>query len=284
MRRPRLGGSLAVLFQAFFLACQVTHAGVILDPLAWGLNPGDTFRLAVVTTGGTTGLSTSINDYDAFVNSQGLSGITYGGASLTWQAIAGTPSSNPRDDITRFSSQANATRVFNLNGALVSTSTNGTAFWWTSGFNQHLAAIDWTIDGGGNLTQVNGSQLVWTGFDLDGSPATARDYDESGSQIGTVTAVLSQAVSYNDYDFQNSQLVPSTLYPFVGRAGALFNGWAAIGNEPLATVYPLYAMSELITVTAVPEPSTCAMAIAGLAYGGYSMFRRRTRSEATHQA
>lgn len=278
MHRPRFGLSVSVVFQALFLVGQVSHAGVIIDPLAWGLNPGDTFRLAVVTTGGTTGVSTAIDDYDAFVNSQGLSGIMYGGASLTWQAIAGTPSSNPRDDGTRFSSQANATQVFNLNGALVSTSTNGFAFWRTSGFNQHLAAIDWTIDGSGNLTQVNGSQLVWTGFDIDGSAATARDYDESGFQIGTVTAVLGQAVSYNDWDFENSQVVPSTLYPFVGRAGALFNGWAAIGNEPLANVYPLYAMSELITVTAVPEPSTLMMALAGLACGGFSVFPRRRRS------
>jgi hypothetical protein len=30
-----------------------------------------------------------------------------------------------------------------------------------------------------------------------------------------------------------------------------------------------------VTVTAVPEPSTCGMAFAGLACGGYSMIRRR---------
>jgi hypothetical protein len=32
------------------------------------------------------------------------------------------------------------------------------------------------------------------------------------------------------------------------------------------------------TVSAVPEPSTYAMALAGLACGGYSMFRRRKRA------
>ena len=71
----------------------------MIDPLAWGLNPGDTFRFVVAAAGGTTGVSTSIGAYDAFVNSQGLSGITYNGASLhNWQAIAGTPSSNPATD------------------------------------------------------------------------------------------------------------------------------------------------------------------------------------------
>ena len=62
------------------------QAGVAINPLAWGLNPGDTFRLVVVTAGGTTGVSTSASYYDTFVNSQGLSSITYDGASLPLQA------------------------------------------------------------------------------------------------------------------------------------------------------------------------------------------------------
>ena len=33
-----------------------------------------------------------------------------------------------------------------------------------------------------------------------------------------------------------------------------------------------------VIITLVPEPSTCAMALAGLACGGYSMFRRRKRA------
>ena len=259
----------------------VSARAVTIDPLAWGLNPGDTFRLVVVTAGGTAGVSTSISAYDAFVNTQGLSGITYNGASLNnWQAIAGTPSSNPATDSSRYSSQANGIRVFNLNGVLVSTTTNGSAFWQTTGFNQHVAAINWTINGIGNLAQVGTFQNVWTGFDADGSPASRRDYSAGGFQVGTVTAALGQAVSYNDYDFGNNQQVPSTLYPNVGYAG--FGGsstWlGGGGNQPLANVYSMYAMSDVITVAAVPEPSTYAMALAGLACGGYSLFRRRKRA------
>ena len=33
-----------------------------------------------------------------------------------------------------------------------------------------------------------------------------------------------------------------------------------------------------LRLAAVPEPSTCAMALAGLACGGYSMFRRRKQA------
>jgi hypothetical protein len=254
------------------------HAGVVIDPLSWGLNPGDTFRLVVVTASGTAGTSTSISTYDTFVNTQGLSGITVNGVSLTWQAIGLTPSSNPLTDTTRYSSQANASRTYNLNGALVSNTTNGTAFWKTSGYNQHLAAIDWTINGSGNAAQVNGSQTVWTGFDIDGTVASATDYDGSGFPVGQVTAALGQSVNYNDYDFGTNQQVPKTLYPLLGRAGAAANGWAAFDNLDPSTVRPMYAMSELITVTAVPEPSTYAMALAGLACGGYLVRRRRKRA------
>ena len=263
---------------ALVLFVSDAHAEIVISPLSWGLNPGDTFRLVVVTAGSTTGTSTSISAYDTFVNSQGLSGITVNGASLTWQAIGLTPSSDPLTDTSRFSSQANASRTYNLNGALVSNTTNGTAFWKTSVYNQHLAAIDWTINGSGNAAQVNGFQAVWTGFDFDGTVASATDYDGSGFPVGQVTAALGQSVNYNDYDFATNQQVPKTLYPLLGRAGALANGWAAFDNLDPTTSRPLYAMSELITVAAVPEPSTYAMALAGLACGGYLVRRRRKRA------
>ncbi len=180
---------------AFVLFACEARAEIIINPLSWGLNPGDTFRLVLVTAGGTTGTSTSISAYDTFVNTQGLSGITVNGMSLSWQAIGLTPSSDPLTDTSRYSSQANASRTYNLTGALVSNTTNGTAFWKTSGFNQHLAAIDWTINGSGNAAQVNGSQTVWTGFDIDGTAASATDYDGSGFPVGQVTAALGQSVN-----------------------------------------------------------------------------------------
>jgi hypothetical protein len=36
--------------------------------------------------------------------------------------------------------------------------------------------------------------------------------------------------------------------------------------------------TAFISISAVPEPSTCALAVAGLAYGGYSLVRRRKRA------
>jgi hypothetical protein len=49
------------------------------------------------------------------------------------------------------------------------------------------------------------------------------------------------------------------------NAGSSWNNGA-----PTTGGYGVY-----VTATAVPEPSTCAMALAGLACGGYSFFRRR---------
>ena len=116
--------------------------------------------------------------------------------------------------------------------------------------------------------------------------ASATDYDEFGNQIGTVTAALGQSIEYRGYDYIYDPetedfievLATKTLYPHLGRAGALANGWAAIDNLDPTTVRPMYAMSELITVTAVPEPATCMMALAGLACGGSLVRRRRKRA------
>jgi len=276
---PMQSRSSRVAFAVLSLACAVIgrtgHAAVVINPTSWGLSPGDTFRLVVVTAGGTTATSPLIAAYDSFVNSQGLSGITYSGSSLSWQAIGMTPSSNPVSDNSRYSSLANTTRVFNLNGVQVSSTTNGTAFWKTSGFNQHLAAIDWTINGSGNLAQVGGFQNVWTGYDIDGAKATQTNYDSQGFPQGSVDAVLGQTANYNGWDFINRQQVPSTLYPLVGRTGASANGWSAADNLPLATNLPLYAISDVITVTAVPEPSGLAVVAVGLAAAAGITARRR---------
>ena len=49
------------------------------------------------------------------------------------------------------------------------------------------------------------------------------------------------------------------------------NGWSATG-------YVYQAVDDFKLVAVVPEPSTYAMALAGLACGGYSLFRRRVRA------
>jgi len=53
---------------------------------------------------------------------------------------------------------------------------------------------------------------------------------------------------------------------------ATFNGtaWTTAGGSSTNAMG-----MEILGTVAVPEPSTCVMALAGLACGGYSLFRRR---------
>ncbi len=62
-------------------------------------------------------------------------------------------------------------------------------------------------------------------------------------------------------------------------------GWNFTASSALSVTYreayanPAVASAGIgFRLAAVPEPSTCAMALAGLACGGYSMWRRRTRA------
>ena len=57
-------------------------------------------------------------------------------------------------------------------------------------------------------------------------------------------------------------------------SGAQINGSGGYGTSFITGVSGPYG----IAVSAVPEPSTCASLLAGLACGGYSMFRRRMRA------
>ncbi|MEN9840322.1 MAG: hypothetical protein RL376_122 [Verrucomicrobiota bacterium] len=269
------------LLVALFLGARA-DAAIAIDPVAWGLTEGATFRLVVVTNGTTTATSTNVTSYDTFVNTQGLSGITYRGASLSWQAIAGTPTSNPASDGTRYSASANATSVYNLAGQVVSTTTSGQQFWRTSGPNQHLGTIDRTIDGSGNLASLGAFTYVWTGYDWDGAPGTTNTYGGAPMYMseGSVSATLGTSAAYQKLTCdsgtgQPNGTISSTLYPLYGRTGATANGWSAAGDDlPLETAQRMYAISELITVTSIPEPANFAT-VAMLSAWGFVMLRRR---------
>ncbi len=48
--------------------------------------------------------------------------------------------------------------------------------------------------------------------------------------------------------------------------------WQLVGNGNSSAAFGDFTLTNMV---AVPEPSTCIMALAGLACGGYSMFHRR---------
>lgn len=61
-----------------------------------------------------------------------------------------------------------------------------------------------------------------------------------------------------------------------GLSNKTNNEWVETGATPSNFANNVYGISQLLT--AVPEPSTYAMALAGIACGGYSMWTRRKRS------
>ena len=216
-----------------------------------GLNPGDRFRIAFVTGTTTTGSSTDITSYNLFVNTA-AGGATYNGSAVTFYAIGSTATVNAYDNIR---STTMNDPVYLAGGALVAPSITGANGLWSGALVNRIATdIDGTVvspDGGGNRT-------VFTGSLVDGTA--------SSEPLG--------------YFFFPSPFDPPEFLTSTGKAtGGTDAAWIRDGGGFIATFSrSLYGISETLTVAPVPEPSAYAMALAGLACGGYSLFRRRQRA------
>jgi PEP-CTERM motif len=122
-------------------------------------------------------------------------------------------------------------------------------------------AINPTLGG-----DANGSLLALKGVDGNAyflefvGPTFASKFQDTGAAIGTDVAV---------YDFVRSSTAPLTLANKLDTFGA--NGAAATAS--LKQVGGAYQFS----VTAVPEPSTYALVIAGLAVAGFAARRRAAK-------
>jgi hypothetical protein len=107
------------------------------------------------------------------------------------------------------------------------------------------------------------------------APATSYRVDTLASVLG-YNGNRSYTVSYNG-GLVSGTLVPASstyLYAFKDIVNSTGAGEIVVTYQNLTGDGP--TVSGLV-VSAVPEPSTCVMALAGLACGGYSMFRRRKK-------
>lgn len=120
---------------------------------------------------------------------------------------------------------------------------------------------------------------------------------------GGVSISTNSGTSFTTRTLANSGLVSNTvlgIYTYAGTIYAATSGGLSIssdsgtswtnyttanglGSNMVKSVYAdadgIYAGTEGgVSIAAVPEPSTYAMALAGLACGGYSLFRRRKRA------
>ena len=141
----------AIVAAVLWLGCGFggrAEAGMVLQTPD-GLNPGDHFRFVFVTGGIRDATSTSVADYDSFVNDQ-AGGATYSGVVVNWLAIGSTDSVDAIDHV----GQTNAP-VYLSDGTLVTTSTTPAGLW--SRTLVHAINLDLAGD------PVPPFTFVWTG-------------------------------------------------------------------------------------------------------------------------
>lgn len=224
------------------------HAAPVVLSTPAGLNVGDSFRFVFVTNGqysqtissaGTINASSSdIGVYNTFV-SNAAGGATYGGVAVTWKAVGSTATVDARDNVGGFNL---AVPIFLVDGTRISnTLTTSAGGFWSAGL-LGSTKLNLTIDG--SII----SSKTWTGTTYTGVKST-RYLGNVGDYV--VDGLTTSSTDYLDYQ-----------------------------DEWYADYAPMYGMSATLTVPppAIPEPSTCALALAGLLCGAVTAWRRRQRS------
>jgi hypothetical protein len=157
---------------------------------------------------------------------------------------------------------------------------------------------DVSVDGGAGLftneaTLALGDSQTVTGNFTQTSAATLRTILSGSSTYGALT-ILGAATFAGGLDldlsaFSLAEGQTFDLLEFASRTGE-FTGLSVDGAALASLGANQWAYDSLIiqetwtdtsmslSISAVPEPSTYAMALAGLACGGWSMFRRRKRA------
>lgn len=239
MMRVRVLGVVALLMLVTIFFSDAKASSVYLPA---GLGSGENYQLVFVTQGTHNGTSPDISIYNDFVNSQAnLSGSITASIGALWFAVVSTPSVDARDNALI------SAPLFLLDGTQVAT-----------GF---MDLWDGTLMANINLTQFGAAPpldlqfnlpLVWTGTMKSGEGAT-----------------------------DNQQLGGSQASYVVGRTDMPLNSgeWVRTGATTPSREFAFYAISEVLTVPAVPEPSTWAMMILGFAGVGFMAYRRSRRGD-----
>jgi hypothetical protein len=166
-----------------------------------------------------------------------------------------------------------------------------------------LTAGTYSLPATGNLTGVgtlagNGKSLSVLGSLAPGNSAgtitvgtgLSIDLAQSGSSVFEITDPAYTAGTYDLVSGNGSMIFGGILnLAFSGgtyadgtdvlqlfaNTGGRSGNFAAVNTTGLAAGQSATFNPTTGFITVVPEPSTCAMALAGLACGGYSLFRRR---------
>jgi hypothetical protein len=196
----------------FVVAPLAVSAAPITVPA--GLNPGDHYRLAFMTSTSTHASSSDIADYNAFVSLVASSVPELASLPTSWHAIASTGAVAAKDNTTTNPSVSIGDPIYNLGGVLVA-STNLAL--WSASTNNLSGPIN-TDEHGTSRTSA-----VFTGTQVDGSIATSHLGLSAGSLAST------------------------------GASSATNVEWIAFSSTNNTVSRPLYAMSGVLTVVPEPS-------------------------------
>jgi len=231
--------TLSVVGLLVVTASQVSAGFITTVPTS--LNPGDSYRLAFVTSTTRTARSSDITVYNAFVDALGDGVI-----ASDWRAIASTPLVDAIDNTgTRFTSSSPGDPIFLLNDIKIADDYSDL---WDG-------SIDFPLNvneaGDRNLDVVRG--VVFTGSEPDGS---GRDFFELGGLSTQAKVGLSRVT---DGEWMNAgQIFKTTPLHFFAISGVL---------------------TVPTTSTPVPEPgSWLLMSIGAVMLMGVGGLRRRKRA------
>ncbi len=226
------------LMVAALVASTVSARADLILTAPAGLEPGQQFQIAFVTDGTILALSTSISTYNSFVNNDAA---TQANGSVYYNDQLVTFSAIASTSTVSATSNigVNSAPVYLADGTLIADSTTtGAGGLWSGSL---LAPLD------EDLTRTVSANYVWTGSDPDG---TADPIYPLGSSDG-VTVGGDDSATDSTWD---------------GK-GLWFSG---------GETFQVYGISDVLTVAAVPEPSSMLLTLMGLgAAFGWRLARRR---------
>ena len=185
----------------FFFLSGAAFAGVTLPS-----TPGLTYRIAFVTSGGTSATDSNIADYNSFVAAYAPTGDPRL-SGLTWSAIVSTTASNA-DDNSNTNPANTGLPIYNTAGQLVAA--NNATLW--NGFSTALSDPVLYDEDGNNSHAI----FAWTGTYVNGIAYSGETMGESDTILGNLPATNSQWV-YASFD-------PDTLgFPLYGISSPITN-------------------------------------------------------------
>jgi autotransporter-associated beta strand protein len=267
------------------------------------LNSGGTLQIGTGTTGGVLGVSTLTNNGTLIFNRPDaltFSGLLSGSGAVTKQG-AGQLTFDGANSYLGLTTISGGTIALSGTGSI---GTGGLSLGTGGVFDiTALASGTYSLPATGNLTGAGtlvgvGHTLAVFGSFLPGSSAgtvtvgagLTLDLTNSGSSTFQITSPPYTAGTFDlvsgggsvvfggvlNLNFSGGTYAEGTdVLQLFTNTGGLSGSFSAVNVSGLGAGQSATFNPATGFITLVPEPSTCVMALAGLACGGYSLFRRR---------